>query len=398
MDYFGAMALAPTQMPNPLPHALFLLRKYPPIHTGDGLLVRILARHLARKGHPVTVVCTAPKEGPVRDPGIRLVTLPAGRPMSLTRIGIHSLALGEALRHPGGALLTLGGDPLLLPVMAAVKARGGSLFHRTSLMGSDDAFTLSRRRGGRAVLRALALWRGQILCVSDDFRPGFVTSGIPESRIHSLPPCIDTDRYLPATPQEKFSLRQKLGLSGNPLWCFLGGVIHRKGIDLLLQAWPQVIRAHPRSHLLLVGPHDPLSSFGASLEKGLATANLSATVTFAGQKSDPSPYLRAADAFVFPSRQEGFGMALAEAMCVGVPAVTTRFTGLTEALGRPGEEFLMTELNPESLAAGMLAIMKDPALAHRLASHGRPWIEERFSVSALGDRLSDLVRRGGDRG
>ncbi|MCK6528875.1 glycosyltransferase family 4 protein [Myxococcota bacterium] len=376
------------------PSLLFVVRKYPPEHSGDGLLVHHLARHLAALSHRVGVACVHPGEGEPRPaPGVQVLAAPrpAAGGLRGRRLALHARALAAVLGpRRWDVLISMGGDPLLLPVLLAARGRGLGVVHRTSLVGSDDADSIARTRAGRALLGTLRGVDARIVCVTDVFRPGFERRGFAPERLEVLHPGVDVEAYRPAEAAEKDSLRRSLGLAGDPLFCFVGGVIHRKGIDLLARAWPLVLARHPGARLVLVGPFDRDSAFFGEVIATLRAAGAEGSVTFAGPQADPSPWVRAADAFAFPSRQEGFGMAPLEGMAAGLPVVMTRFEGLSDALGRDGEEHLLAELDAPSLADGMCRIAEDPALRARLVARGRPWVEARFAYPALAERLSRI--------
>ncbi|MFQ5767592.1 MAG: glycosyltransferase, partial [Acidobacteriota bacterium] len=104
---------------------------------------------------------------------------------------------------------------------------------------------------------------------------------------------------------------------------FVGRLSRQKGLDLLLQA---VAMAAADLDLVLVGEGPQR----AELERRAAQADLSGRVFFAGHVRPAAPLLPAFDLFAFPSRWEGFGLAVAEAMAASRPVVAARVDGLTE--------------------------------------------------------------------
>jgi glycosyltransferase involved in cell wall biosynthesis len=98
----------------------------------------------------------------------------------------------------------------------------------------------------------------------------------------------------------------------------MGRLVPQKGFDLLLQAYARVAQRHPEWSLTILGAGPLLEQLQAQA-KSLGLEN---RVHFAGAVADPFSILCSADLFVFSSRFEGFGMALAEAMACGLPAVS----------------------------------------------------------------------------
>ena len=115
---------------------------------------------------------------------------------------------------------------------------------------------------------------------------------------------------------------------------------------------------------------------------------------FVGEVGNPAPYLQACDLFVFPTLQEGFGMAMVEAMACCKPVVATRFHGYTPFLGRHGHELWLTEPNNEErLAQAMIYVLMDQGLRGTLAENAYRWVCERFSLDRVGQAYSELLVR-----
>src|SRR5215470_14841899 len=109
--------------------------------------------------------------------------------------------------------------------------------------------------------------------------------------------------------------------SGNPAKYTLigmGRLVSQKGFDLLLDAFARIADKHPDWSVKILGKGPLL----ADLKAQALALKLENQVCFAGEAADPFPLLCDAELFVFPSRFEGFGMALAEAMACGLPAVS----------------------------------------------------------------------------
>ena len=105
-------------------------------------------------------------------------------------------------------------------------------------------------------------------------------------------------------------------------------------------------------------------------------------------------HLRLAEIFVFPSqnRLEGFGLAVAEAMAVGLPVLIADMPGVREVID-PGREGLLVEpMIPTDLARKIRELLADPDRRRRMGAAGRARAEERYAVSTVADRLIALYR------
>ncbi len=142
-------------------------------------------------------------------------------------------------------------------------------------------------------------------------------------------------------------------LGGNPL---------RKGYLYLLQAWRQL--ALPNARLLLraadFAPYPRLAE--------LAEHPTIERVGFLPRISD---FYARCDAFVLPSVDDGFGMALLEAMAHGVPVIATTHTGASELLTDGTDGIVVAPFSSEALAEAMLRLYQSPELRHTLGTAGR---------------------------
>ena len=128
------------------------------------------------------------------------------------------------------------------------------------------------------------------------------------------------------------------------------------------------------------GSHRP------QLEALIQTLQLGEQVEFLGSRRDIPKLLAELDLFVFSARpDEGFGIALAEAMAAGLPIVATNVGACREVLdsGRCG--LLVEPQSPEALATGIRQVLSDPALALKYASAARERAMRHFSVEVMAD-------------
>lgn len=170
----------------------------------------------------------------------------------------------------------------------------------------------------------------------------------------------------------------------------MGRLAAQKGFDLLLQAFSRVAVKEPSWDLTILGEGASL----AALQEQAHSLGLDQRIDFAGALSDPFPRLHAADLFVFSSRFEGFGMALAEAMACGLPAISFDCPEGPADIVRDGVDGLLVP--PEdvpALAAALERLMKDPEERQRLAQRA-PEVRLRFGrerILALWQSLFDEI-------
>jgi glycosyltransferase involved in cell wall biosynthesis len=137
----------------------------------------------------------------------------------------------------------------------------------------------------------------------------------------------------------------------------------------------------------------------AALARELGVSN---RVTLLGWVPDMRPLLARWSLFANPSLEEGFGLAVVEAMAAGLPVVATPVGGLSEVIIDGENALLARPGHPEELASAINRLLRDPALAGRLGARAREHVERHFSIAqqveATDVLYQSLLRDGGRRG
>lgn len=155
----------------------------------------------------------------------------------------------------------------------------------------------------------------------------------------------------------------------------VGGHPLRKGYLYLLQAWKELALPHAR---LRVRSSDDIFRYPV-LKHLLAELP---NVEMVGYVPDISEFYAACDAFILPSVDDGFGMALFEALANGVPSIATRHCGAAELLV-PEQDFLLIEpFSVEQIKQSIHRLYTSKELRERLATHG-PVAIQSFDAGGL---------------
>jgi glycosyltransferase involved in cell wall biosynthesis len=218
-----------------------------------------------------------------------------------------------------------------------------------------------------------------------------------KTRFEVIPNGVNLKRFRPVHDKaERRSLRASLGVGDHQKMVTTIGAVHpRKGSDVLLEAWVQLIKQFPQTHLFLVGlrkdlQYPNLNDFRLKLEELIAASGASEYIHFTGTVRNPEDYLRASDVFVFPSMREGLPNAVLEAMASCVPVILTPFIGLSEDLGRSGREYLLAERDPAMLSATIAQILDRNGPGIKLGNAGRSWVEKTMDLEHTLDRYAAL--------
>jgi glycosyltransferase involved in cell wall biosynthesis len=140
---------------------------------------------------------------------------------------------------------------------------------------------------------------------------------------------------------------------------FLGRLAPQKGIDVLLKAWSEVVRANPNSQLVLLGGGD---AEDVARYKGMAKElMLDRNVTFKGFVEDEElvRLLNSSKLFVFPSRKEGFAQAVSQAMGCGMCCILSDIPPLKEVYGSAAMFFPVDQPAALARTIGELLVAED---------------------------------------
>jgi glycosyltransferase involved in cell wall biosynthesis len=176
----------------------------------------------------------------------------------------------------------------------------------------------------------------------------------------------------------------------DPVIVSVGTLRRVKGQDVLLEAFKKTKTTVPDAQLLIVGS-GPAES---QLKEQVEAYNLQETVTFTGwlEKAEIRRVFSKSRVFALSSRNEGFCLALLEAMASGLPCVATRVGGIPEVVGEKEAAELVPPENPDALAKVLTTILKDDERATELSHIGHRRAKE-FSSESVLDAYEGIFRR-----
>jgi phosphatidyl-myo-inositol dimannoside synthase len=215
------------------------------------------------------------------------------------------------------------------------------------------------------------------------------------ARVRRVPPGVDVTRFTPAL--DGAALRRGWGVPETaPVVGCISRLVRRKGQDVLLEAWPQVRRRHPKAHLVLAG-EGPLA---ATLQDTARQLGPAAGVVLPGRLSwEDLPAAHAAfDLFAMPCRTrlagtdvEGLGIVYLEAQACGVPVVAGTSGGAPEAVRDGATGSVVDGRDPDAVAHALDRWLSDPTGRAAAGRAGRSWIERQWSWTAIAATFSDLL-------
>jgi glycosyltransferase involved in cell wall biosynthesis len=296
--------------------------------------------------------------------------------MPLSRKKVFAAA--EFLNRTAPDILLLNHVPLLhyaLPLL-------GSEIKTVAVLHSDDPrfyriATLFSSRIFRWIAPAPALANH---CIS--YLPTRLSN-----RLRVIPHGVREDVFYPA---EKSSKKTEGKIS------FVGFLGETKGADLLPAITLEVLHHCPTTRLTLMG-EGPLRSL---LEQRFRDAGLADRCEFTGSvpRNTVAQRLRESDVFLLPTKLEGFGLTIVEAMLSGAVPVVSKLPGITDRIVQDGVTGFIEEIGDvPGFAAAVIKLLKDPALLRCMSEAARTTAVAGYSTGKMIDAYQSLFEEDDDR-
>lgn len=201
--------------------------------------------------------------------------------------------------------------------------------------------------------------------------------GIPAKKIHVVHEGVSIskiDRVDNVDAHAAFFLPHNAPIIGN-----VAALVPHKGQKHLIAAAARVVREVPDARFVILGEGE----LRETLERQIKDLGLERHVILAGFRPDVIGLIKSFDLFVMSSITEGLGTSILDAMACAKPVIGTRAGGIPEAVTDEDTGLLVPPHDEAALAAAIVRILKDPALAARLGASGRQRAAEYFSVERM---------------
>jgi glycosyltransferase involved in cell wall biosynthesis len=209
--------------------------------------------------------------------------------------------------------------------------------------------------------------------------------GIMKSKVRIIPNGVDVEKFKPKDTQV---MRQQFGLDKEPCVLFVGSLIPRKGLNVLVEAAKKIVKEKAETKFLIVGDGPLKNQLSISLE----SANLSGNFKFLGnlEEDELSAVYNCADVFVLPSIQEGQGIVLLEAEASGKPVVAFDAGGVNESMLNGETGLLVKRKSDEELADALLKLLDDRNLREKMGVNGRRFVTENFTWNICAQKMLNV--------
>lgn len=369
---------------------LHVINTLDPAAGGPPVVAGCLAGAQAKLGHAVSIaavnVAAADKLGGLA--GVRV------RPVA--PVGLAESAFGrravERLRPVVGdyEVVHLHGvwDPLLLAAARAARELGRP--YVVTPHGMLDPWSLRQKRWKKRLALALG-WRrmldraAALHLLNADEKALIAGLGV-RAPGAVIPNGVNADEFDP--PPNPAVFRRRLpALGDHPYVLFLGRLHYKKGLDYLADAFRILAGRNGDVHLVVAGPDDGAR---ADLERRIAAAGLTDRVHVPGPVygAEKLSAVAGAACFCLPSRQEGFSVAILEALACGTPAVVSpecHFPEVAEVgAGR------IVPLDAAAVADALARVLADAGLRERMGKAGRELVAARFTWPRIAERCIEM--------
>jgi glycosyltransferase involved in cell wall biosynthesis len=211
---------------------------------------------------------------------------------------------------------------------------------------------------------------------------------LPSERVFLVRNGVDLQRF--DLPFDRQSVRTALGVRpDDQVICMVANLIYYKGHQYVLEAIRTLVGRYPRLVLLLAGA----GLEETALRRFVDQHDLAQHVRFLGSRRDIPSLLRASDAGLLYSDQEGFPNAILEAMAAGLPVVASHVGGCPEAVVDGVTGCLVPPADPLALARTLDHLIQQPVRAHAFGQAGRQRVETHFSMQRMIGDLQNVYLR-----
>ena len=226
----------------------------------------------------------------------------------------------------------------------------------------------------------------------------------PKRPLRVVYPGVELERFEPEVLPSPSEAKRRLGLpSEGPVIGIVGRLQRWKGMHVLLEAMPEILRAAPETHCVVVGgTHAQEPDYPALLRDRICALGLEDKVILTGLQSNVPEWMQAMDVTVHASDHEPFGIVVIEAMALGKPVVAGNTAGPTEIITDGVDGLLSPYGDAPALAQAVLRYLNDPDFARQAGAAARQraldFSTQRYAqnfITAIRELLPPIISESG---
>jgi len=226
----------------------------------------------------------------------------------------------------------------------------------------------------------------RFIAISDAVAQIIKAAGVPESKIRVVYSGIEP-KEIEAAP--RVDLRHELGLGREAV--IVGNIaqlVDHKGHRYLIDAMPELLKAIPEAHLVIVGS-GPLEN---DLRAQIQNVGLAERIHLLGYRNDANGLLKSFDLFVMPSHLEGMGTVVLDAFAASIPVVAASAGGLAEIVMDGVTGHLVPPRDPRAIAQVMIDALTNKAETSRMAENALKSLHENYTADCMVEGVLKVYR------
>jgi glycosyltransferase involved in cell wall biosynthesis len=348
---------------------LLPLTYYRPHYSGLTIYAERLAMALARRGHKVTVLTSQFRPDLPRLErldGVTVVRIPPlmrvskgllmpGMPLAAWRLARQADVINLHMPQLDAAYIAWIGKLLRKPVVLTYQC--------DLVLPHGIIHTIANQVSH--VANHIAAWGSRaIVSITRDYaeHSRYLTRYLKKVRVMDPPV-----QLVPASAADVQAFREKYGIrAGQRVIGMAARLATEKGVEFLVQALPEILKAYPQARVLFVGPYRNLVGEEAYAARILPlVAGMQDHWTFLGIVPDVemTSFFKTIEVLVFPSLNstEAYGLVQAEAMTCGTPVVASDLPGVRVPVGETGMGKIVPVGDAAAIARAVVEILSDPA-------------------------------------
>jgi len=360
----------------------------------------MLAKHLVKRGHQVTVYTTDIRDRQSRIPG-------AKGAQKLDRIEVHyfrnmsnwlasqrlysPLGMTAALRKELGNfdVIHLNEYRSLPSIIVHYYAQKYNIPYVLQAHGSL-ARVMSKQRlkkifdliWGYRLLQDAA----RLIALTPMEAEQYQSFGAGKAKIETVPNGIDLTEFEKLPPRGKF--RKKYGVAPDQKMVLFLARLHKiKGPDLLVRAFASITLRLKDAQLVIVGPDE---GYLPTLKKLVQELDIESNIHFIGPlygKEKLEAYVDA-DVYVLPSVYETFPVAAIEASACGTPVILTEYCGAAGMID--GQAGLVVDYDTDKLSDAILRMLSNEEMRQKFAERGKSLVREKFNWAKIAEQVERI--------
>lgn len=217
----------------------------------------------------------------------------------------------------------------------------------------------------------------QVISVSDKIRGSLLKKGFSSKKIIVIHNGVETDYFGKKVVGVEY--KKRIGIEGNfNVIGTVGRLSAEKGQKYLIEAVSEIVKHSPNTVFLIVGD----GPFKKLLKDTVISLGLERHIIFTGSfpREEMKNIYSLMDIFILPSLTEGFGLALVEAMAMGIPVIATNVGGIPEIIEHGKTGYLVPPADAKAISKAIIDLLSDKTKSELMGKAGQNFAKQEFSI------------------